>query len=110
MYRLEIVGTGNVRLLELSIDVEIDHNVLKRLMADMERIGEPLHEISDKVAYIKHCCVRSSDELSDLSALVQGNVEVAAQAAAATFSRDVPGEAAIEMEPAAIGGTVLVDV
>lgn len=97
------------KLIDLAIDIEIDHNALKRIMADMARIGEPLDEISDKVAFVKHCCVRGVDELGALSALIQGNVEVAAEAAAATFSGDVPGQATIEMESAPIRGTVLVD-
>mgnify|MGYP001599859794 FL=1 len=98
------------KLIDLALDIEIDHNALKRLMADMERIGEPLDEISDKVAYVKHCCIVGADELGLLGGLVRGDVEVAAEAAAATFSGDIPGEAALPLEPATIGGAVLVDV
>lgn len=98
------------KLIDLALDIEIDHNALKRLMSDMERIGEPLDEISDKVAYVKHCCVSTGDELGTLGRLVRGDVEVAAEAAAATFSRDVSGAAAEPLESAPVRGEVLVDV
>ncbi len=98
------------KLIELALDIEIDHNALKRLMADMERISEPLDEISDKVAYIKHCCIRGAEELGKLGSMVQGSVEVAAEAAAATFSGDVPRATLEQMEPAAVRGEILVDV
>lgn len=98
------------KLIDLAIDVEIDRNVLQRLKESMERIGEPIDEISDKVAYVKHCCVRSGDELATLGAMVQGNVEVAAEAAAATFSRDVPRSTAESLDTATIGREVFADV
>ena len=98
------------KLIDLALDIEIDHNALSRLKSSMERIGEPIDEISDKVAYVKHCCIVHAEELGALSSIIQGNVEVAAEAATATFSRDVSGQAAIEMESAPIGREILVDV
>jgi hypothetical protein len=43
--------------IELGVEIEVDHAKLERVAAVMERIGTPLDEISDKVAYIKHCCM-----------------------------------------------------
>ncbi len=98
------------KLIDLAVDIEIDHNALTRLKESMDRIGEPLDEISDKVAYVKHCCIVGADELGTLGKLVRGDVEVAAEAAAATFSSDVPGPAAFSLESAPIRGEILVDV
>ena len=91
------------KLIDLAIDIEIDQQALSRLKAGMERIDEPLNELSDKVAFVKHCCVTDGSELTKLGALIRGDVEEAAEAAAATFSGDVSGEAADTLEPAAIG-------
>jgi len=43
--------------IELGVEIEVDAAKLERVSAVMERIGTPLDEISDKVAYIKHCCM-----------------------------------------------------
>jgi hypothetical protein len=94
------------KLIDLAIDIEIDQAELARLKAGMERIDEPLNELSDKVAFVKHCCVTDGAELSTLSALIRGDVEEAAEAAAATFSGDVPGETAEPLESAIVGGTL----
>lgn len=45
-------------MVELGVDLEVDQAALDRIKSVMEMIGTPLEEISDKVAYIKHCCVR----------------------------------------------------
>lgn len=94
------------KLLDLAVDITIDKEALQRLTAGLERIGEPLDEISAKVAYIKHVCITDGNELTALSALIRGDVEEAARAAEATFSSDLPGQAIIEVEPAAVWGAI----
>lgn len=93
-------------LIELAVEVAIDQAALDKVNATMELIGMPLDEISDKVAYIKHCCITDGSELGTLGGLIRGDVEVAAEAAAATFSGDVPGQAAEPLESAPIRGAV----
>ncbi len=94
------------KLIDLAIDIEIDQAALAHLKAGMERIDEPLSELSDKVAFVKHCCVTDGSELTKLSALIRGDTEEAAEAAAATFSSDVPGPTAEPLEPAVVGGAL----
>src|SRR6185369_9051627 len=95
------------KLIELALDIAIDQADLARVKSGMERIGEPLEEISDKVAYIKHCCVTDGAELGKLSKLIRGELEEATEAAAATFSSDVPGATAEPLEPAAVRSPLL---
>lgn len=95
------------KLIDLAIDIEIDQGALGRLKAGMERIDEPLDEISDKVAYVKHCCVTDASELAKLGNLVRGELEEAVQAETATFSGDIPGETPVALESAPIRGAVL---
>jgi hypothetical protein len=93
-------------LIELAVDIEIDRMVLERVNATMELIGMPLSEISDKVAYIKHCCITDGSELGKLANLIRGELEEAVEAAAATFSSDVPAPAAQPLELAVLGSPV----
>jgi len=95
------------KLIELALDIAIDQADLARVKSGLERIGEPIDEISDKVAYVKHCCVSDGSELKTLGELIRGELEAAADAAAATFSSDVPGAAAEPLESAPIRGAVL---
>jgi hypothetical protein len=95
------------KLIELALDIAIDQADLARVKSGMERIGEPLDEISDKVAYIKHCCVTDGAELGKLGKLIRGELEEATEAAAATFSGDVPGAAPEPLEPAAVRSPLL---
>jgi len=84
-------------LLELYVDVEIDHVALDALAGALDRIGVPLAEISDKVAYIKHICVIDvARDLAPLAMLLRGQLptEADVQAHADTFPCDVGGEAA----------------
>jgi len=78
-------------MIDLAVDIEIDHEALNHLKTGLERIGMPLDEISDKVAYVKHICVTNADELNPLGNMIRGELEEATAAAAATFSSDVPG-------------------
>lgn len=98
------------RLIDLAIDIEIDQAALDRLKTGMERIGEPLSEISDTVAYIKHLCVTDGSELAALSTLIRGDIEEAAAAAAATFSSELSGPAAEPLEPASVGRALQLSV
>ena len=43
--------------IELGVDVEIDQAALDEIRRVMDLLGTPLCEISDKVAYVKHCCM-----------------------------------------------------
>jgi len=93
-------------LLELAVDIPIDTAALDKLKATMELLGMPLDEISDKVSYIKHCCITDGGELGTLGSLIRGELEEAAEANMATFSDHVPGPAAESLEPAAVGRPV----
>jgi hypothetical protein len=96
-------------LIDLAVDIEIDQGEVERVKSSMERINMPLDEVSDKVLFIKHCCVTDGSDLGALSKLIQGNLEVAVEAQAATFSGDVPGAGASPLESAPIRGALLVD-
>lgn len=81
-------------LLELYVDVEIDQATLDTLRGSLDRIGIALDEISDKVAYIKHCCVQDvARDLAPVAALIRGQVptEADVQAHVDMFPRDVGG-------------------
>lgn len=96
-------------LIDLAVDIEIDGSEVARVKASMDRIGMPLHEVSDKVLFIKHCCITDGSELGTLANLIRGNLEVAVEAQTATFSGDVPGPAAVTLEPAPIRRQILAD-
>lgn len=58
--------------IELGVDLEIDQAALERVKSVMEWMGTPLEELSDKVAYIKHCCVQDvSTEMPRLAAALR---------------------------------------
>lgn len=97
-------------LIELAVDIDIDQGALDKLKTTMELVGMPISEISDKVAYIKHCCIVDGDELGALGNLIRGDIEEATDAAAATFSGDLPGPPADTLEPAAERSPVLAGV
>ena len=79
--------------IELGMDVEIDHAALERIQRVMEQIGTPLDEISDKVAYIKHCCMfdiaREGPLLADAMRALIGPRQEDVDAHLATFPGDV---------------------
>lgn len=87
-------------LIELAVDIDIDQHALGKLKATLDLAGMPLEEISDKVAYIKHCCITDGSELNKISSLIKGELEEAVEAAEATFSGDLPGPAADTLESA----------
>ena len=93
-------------LMELAVDIEIDQAALEKVNATMALIGMPLDEISDKVAYIKHCCITDGSELGTLGNLLRGQLEEAVESATATFSGDLPEEAAQPLELAIVGSPV----
>lgn len=87
-------------LIELAVDIEIDHEALDRVKATMELIGMPLDEISEKVAYVKHCCIHDvTREMGALGKLIRGDIEEAIEAATATFPDNVPGPGVVEVQP-----------
>lgn len=82
-------------MIELAVEIEIDTAELARVADTLARLGMPLEERSDKIAYIKHCCM--FDVATEGQALMQAlqqaitprPEEVAAQIA--TFRSDVSG-------------------
>lgn len=79
--------------IELGIEVEIDEARLNEVKRVMELIGTPLDEPSEKIAYVKHCCLIDIErEMPRLMAALRArptDEEVAEQAS--TFRGDVPG-------------------
>lgn len=79
-------------MLDYAVDIEVDQAALDDVRTLFERVGAPLDEISDKVAYIKHCCVFDlSRDLSAVSALIRDGIptEADVQAHVETFRGDV---------------------
>lgn len=79
-------------LLELAVDVEVDPAALDGVRGAFDRLGLPLDEITDKVAYLKHVCVvDAARDLQPLAVLIRGGVptEDDVQAHVETFSGDV---------------------
>jgi len=93
-------------LIELAVDIAIDRAALDRVNTTMEMISMPLDEISEKVAYVKHCCITDGSELGDLGALIRGDIEEAVEAATATFSDHVPAAGTDTLELTPIGHPV----
>lgn len=44
-------------IIDLAADIEVDQAALGRVRAMFEQHGIPFDEPSDKVAYVKHCCI-----------------------------------------------------
>lgn len=97
--------------IELAVEVEVDERELERVKKAMELVGTPLTEISNKVAYIKHCCM--VDVERDVTALfgaiqdITGPKEETVQAATAMFQGDVSGPGRISLPDAAERSGVL---
>jgi hypothetical protein len=87
-------------LMEMAVDIEIDHAALDRIKSTLELIGMPLQEISEKVAYIKHCCITDGHEMATLSKLMTGITEEAIEAQTATFPDNLPGSDVEPLQPA----------
>ena len=81
--------------IELGMEIEVDHAALERVAGVMEQIGTPLEEISDKVAYIKHCCMFDIEHegplLADAMRALIGPRQEDVDAHLATFPSDVQG-------------------
>lgn len=80
-------------MIELAVVVDVDQPRVDELKRVMDMIGTPLHEISDKVVYVKHCCVVDAMELIALGNKLKGVTEEAIQAKQDTFPGDVQAEA-----------------
>lgn len=97
-------------LLELYVDVAVDQAELDTLAGALDRVGVQLAEVSDKVAYIKHCCVRDlARDLAPVAALIRGEIptEADVQAHVETFSGDVGGPGSDGRVGAALEGALL---
>lgn len=79
-------------MIELGIEVAVDRPRLDEVRRVMALIGTPLDEISEKVAFVKHCCVVDIEkELPALGAALRGVTEEAVAEHAAIFPGDVLG-------------------
>lgn len=82
-------------MLELGVEIAVDTAALDRVRETLAMLGMPLNEKSDKIAYIKHCCVYDvategpalREAMEQLITPRQGDVD----AQLATFPADVPG-------------------
>lgn len=81
--------------IELGVEIKIDHDELARVTSLLERLGTPLDEFSDKVAYIKHCCMfdieREGQLLADAMRDLIGPRQEDVDDHTATFQGDVSG-------------------
>lgn len=69
-YQLTVAGELGERLLRLvvrRVDVEVDIEVVQRFREDMEAIGVPIDDEDDKSVYVRHICISSDRDLSELS-------------------------------------------
>jgi len=80
--------------MELGVEVEVDEDALTRVKRVMAMVETPLDEISDKVAYIKHCCMFDiAAEMPRLAAAlnaITGPREEDVADHLATFPGDIP--------------------
>lgn len=79
-------------MLDYALDIDIEQDELARVTAAMERLHMPLHEISDKVSYLKHCCQMDEIDLPKLQRMVQGLTEEAITEQQAAFPGDLSGQ------------------
>lgn len=97
-------------LLEYAIDIEVDQDALGLVRGFFDRLGLPFDEVSDTVAYIKHCCIEDIErDLTPLADLIRGTLaptEADVQAHVATFSGDVGGAQRDDDAHAAVEGPV----
>lgn len=95
-YQVEHQARLMDRLFDVAVDIQVDDQELERLSRAMERVGAPIEELSDKVAYIKHCCLVNSKtfqhDMQALASLITGQAvptEADVQAHVETFQGDV---------------------
>lgn len=109
-YNAEIAIKVMDDTIELAVEVEVDQTELDRVKRAMELLGTPLSEISDKVAYVKHCCMVDVErDVTSLITAIQditGPKEEAVQAATAMFPRDLSGPRDLQLPDQAIGDRV----
>ena len=82
---------ANEVLLDLGVDIEIDHDAYGRMKQTLARRGIPLDSSDDKLNYLQLCCIQSADELTRLIQLVSGFSEEDVQAHVETFPNHVQG-------------------
>lgn len=82
-------------IIDLAADIEVDHAALGRVTAMFEQHGIPFDEPSDKVAYVKHCCIFDiAEEMPKfMTALrdLMGPKEEDVADHVTTFPDDIPG-------------------
>lgn len=95
MHQMLISSKVMEATIELGVEIEVDQVALDRVRLVMERIGVPLDEISDKVAYIKHCCMFDIEHegplLADAMRALIGPRQEDVDDHIATFQDDVSG-------------------
>lgn len=81
-------------IIDLAADVEVDQVSLDRVRTTLERHGITIDEVSDKVAYLIHCCVFDiEEEMAKFTAALRaltGPSQEDVDDHVATFSGDVP--------------------
>ena len=82
---------ANEILLVLGVDVDIDMKALERIEQTFARYDIPLDNNDDKLNYLQHCCIQSSDELKRLIEVISGFSEEDVQAHVETFPDHVQG-------------------
>jgi len=78
----------------MGVSIEIDHAALQAMKDAMASVGAPITE-TDKVAYVKYCCMLDSQDFHLFREFVQGRARPnreAVQAHKDTFPADVEGE------------------
>lgn len=97
-------------LLDLGMEIEVDQAELGRVKATFERLGLPLDEISDKVAYIKHCCIQDLErDFMPLAKKLRGITEEAIQEQVESFPDHAARQAAEPLQPASVGAALQPD-
>lgn len=94
-YQMELSFLMFDALIELGVEIEVDQEALERVKRPLAALGIPLDEASDKVAYIKHCCMFNLEKegaaLRTMMQSLTGPKEEDVQDHIATFSDHVPG-------------------
>lgn len=74
------------------IEVDVDHEAVAALRADMEAIGTPIEDPDDRMVYIRHICISSTYDLTTMLAYLQRRslpTEAAVQEFLESFQRPV---------------------
>lgn len=115
-YEKKIEEKGALRMIDIIIenaviiDVDLDEvNAMRKFLKQLGVTEEELNEESDHSIYVKHVCIKSTDDLSKLQEFVVGqNVpsEALVKAHEDSFRSDVQGQTDREMSNAIVGNEV----